>query len=112
MKGPGEVIGRSPSVKFREFNDDAAAAYQNALMWCLTGDLAHANKAKEILNAWASKLQRVTGRDGVLMAGLGPFEMVNAAELLRYSNAGWAEADIRRCEGMFTNAIYPEIKDF
>ena len=71
------------------------------------------NKAKEIINAWASKLQRVTGRDGVLMAGLGPFEMVNAAELLRYSNAGWAEwADIRRCERMFTNAIYPEIKDF
>ena len=46
------------------------------------------------------------------MAGLGTFEMVNAAELLRYSNAGWAEPDIRRCERMFTNAIYPEIKDF
>ena len=71
MKGPGETIGRAPNANFGEFNDDAAAAYQNALMWCLTGDMAHASKAKEILNAWASRLRRVTGRDGVLMAGLG-----------------------------------------
>lgn len=112
MKGPGETIGRAPSANFREFNDDAAASYQNALMWCLTGERANANKAKEIINAWASKLQRVTGRDGVLMAGLGPFEMVNAAELLRYSKAGWPEAEIGQCEQMLTNAIYPEIKDF
>lgn len=112
MKGPGETIGRAPNTNFGEFNDDAAAAYQNALMWCLTGGMAHASKAKEIINAWASKLQRVAGRDGVLMAGLGPFEMVNAAELLRYSNAGWPEAEIRQCERMLTNAIYPEIKDF
>ena len=112
LKGPGETIGRAPNANFGQFNDDAAAAYQNALLWCLTGDMAYANKAKEILNAWASRLRRVTGRDGVLMAGLGPFDMVNAAELLRYSNAGWPEADIRRCEGMFTNAIYPELKDF
>ena len=46
------------------------------------------------------------------MAGLGPFEMVNAAELLRHSHAGWPEADIRQCEAMLTNVIYPEIKDF
>ncbi len=112
MQGPGETIGRNPNSNFGEFNNDAAAAYQNALMWCQTGEMAYANKAREILNAWASQLKRVTGRDGVLMAGLGPFEMVNAAELLRYSNAGWPEAEIHRCEQMFTNAIYPEIKDF
>ena len=59
----GETIGRAPSANFGEFNDDAAASYQNALMWCLTGDRAHAEKAKEIINAWASKLQQATGRD-------------------------------------------------
>ena len=46
------------------------AAYQCAVMWCITGDIAYANKSKEIINAWSSTLKSITGRDAVLMAGL------------------------------------------
>jgi hypothetical protein len=112
MLGPGDEIGRLPSVNHHEYDSDANACYQNALMWCITGERAFAEKAKEILNAWSRTLKRVSGADAVLMAGLGPFKMINAAELLRYTDAGWTEADVAQAERMFKEAIYPTLRDF
>ncbi len=112
LRGPAEEIGRNPNVNFSQFDQDAGAAYQCALMGWITGDAAYTNKAKQIVNAWSSTIKRVTGRDAVLMAGLGPFKMVNAAEILRYTNTGWSEAQIQQCEQMLLGAIYPAIRDF
>ncbi|HET9570678.1 MAG TPA: alginate lyase family protein [Bacteroidales bacterium] len=112
MLGPLPMVGRNPTVGQKEYDSDANAAHQNAIMWCLTGNRAFADKAIEILNAWSSTLKSITGRDAVLMAGLGPFKMVNAAEIIRYTNAGWDEKDIRQTEQNFKEVIYPVIKDF
>jgi hypothetical protein len=112
MQGPMEMVGRNPTVGQGAYDSDANAAHQNAVMWCITGDKAYAEKAIEIVNAWSSTLKSITGRDAVLMAGLGPFKMVNAAEILRYTNAGWADADIKQTEKHFKEIIYPVIKDF
>jgi hypothetical protein len=38
--------------------------------------------------------------------------MVNAAEILRYTGAGWKEADIKYAEKHFKEVVYPVIKDF
>ena len=112
MQGPMEMIGRNPTIGQGAYDADANAAYQNALMWTLTGQQAYADKAIEIVNAWSSKLKVITGRDAVLMAGLGPFKMVNAAEILRYTHSGWSTADIENTEQHFREVIYPVIKDF
>jgi hypothetical protein len=112
LQGPAEEIGRNPGVHQREFDADANASYQCALMWCLTGQRPFADKAKQILNAWSVKLRRVSGADAILMAGIGPFKMVNAAELLRYTDAGWSRAEIEQAEWMFRGVIYPVLKDF
>jgi len=112
MRGPGSPISRNPNINFREFDSDANASYQLTLMWAITGDKSYADKAIEIINTWSASLERVSGRDAVLMAGLGPFKMVNAAEILRYTNSGWSEDAIQQCERMFLNAIYPAVKDF
>ncbi len=112
MRGPAEEIGRNPNVKFREFDSDANASYQLALMWVITGNKAYADKSIDIINSWSKMLKRVSGRDAILMAGLGPFKMVNAAEILRYTDTGWPEEEIRRCEVMFLDVIYPIVKDF
>jgi hypothetical protein len=53
-------------------------------LWGITAARAHAAKATEILNAWSATLRRASWADVVLMAALGPFEMVNPAEILRY----------------------------
>lgn len=112
MRGPRAEIGRNPNVNSNEYDSDANAAYQCAIMWCITGDAAYAAKSKEILNAWSSTLKSVTGRDAVLMAGLGPFKMVNAAEIIRHTGAGWPEVEVRRTERHFRDVIYPVLKDF
>ncbi|MBS1563028.1 MAG: alginate lyase family protein, partial [Bacteroidetes bacterium] len=91
---------------------DANAAHQNAIMWAITGNKRYAEKSIEIINAWSTVLKSITGRDAVLMAGLGPFKMVNAAEIIRYTNAGWKQEDIDRAEKHFREVIYPVIKDY
>ncbi|WP_448700608.1 alginate lyase family protein [Mucilaginibacter sp. AW1-3] len=111
MQGPMEMVGRNPTIGQGAYDADANAAYQNAVMWAVTGDRKFAAKAIEIVNAWSSTLRSVTGRDAVLMAGLGPFKMVNAAEILRYTASGWTEAEAKRAELHFKTVIYPVIRD-
>jgi hypothetical protein len=111
MQGPMISVGRNPTVGQGRYDADANAAYQNAMMWAVTGEQRYAQTAKEIINAWCSSLRSVTGRDAVLMAGLGPFKMVNAAEILRYTNAGWNAGDVKQAEVHFKTVIYPVIKD-
>lgn len=112
MQGPMEMVGRNPTIGQGVYDADANAAYQNALMWALTGQQPYADKAIAIVNSWSSTLKSITGRDAVLMAGLGPFKMVNAAEILRYTHSGWSAADIEKTENHFHEVIYPAIKDF
>ncbi|HMR82855.1 MAG TPA: alginate lyase family protein [Niabella sp.] len=112
MQGPMSMVGRNPTVGQTVYDSDANAAHQNAVMWAITGDKRYADKAIQIVNAWSSTLDTITGRDAVLMAGLGPFKMVNAAELLRYTNAGWSETDIKQTEKHFKEVIYPVISHF
>jgi hypothetical protein len=112
MQGPFEEIGRNPNVHFREFDLDANAAYQNAVMWAISGEPAYAEKAREIVDGWVATLQRVGGADAVLLGSLGPFKLVNAAEILRYTGAGWPEEDARRFERLCREVFYPVLKDF
>ncbi len=112
MQGPAAEIGRNPNVHSAAYDADANAAYHNALRWCLTGDRNAAAKAIAIINAWSATLTTISGRDAVLMAGLGPFKMVNAAELLRYTDAGWSAADSARAAHSFRNVIYPALQNF
>ena len=114
LRGPFAVVTRDPHGcrHLVEFDEDGNAAYQNALMWCLTGNEAHARKAVEILNAWSATLAEINGKDKILGASLGGFKYVNAAELLRHSYRGWHPADIARCEQMLRRVVQPVIADF
>lgn len=112
MRGPFAEVGRNPTIHQNDFDQDANAAYQCALMWAITGDKSSAAKSRQILTAWAATLKTISGADAVLMAGLGPFKMVNAAEILRYTDPDWTEADTLLCETLFRTVVYPVVKDF
>jgi hypothetical protein len=115
LQNTGQITswGRGPTNFQNQAVADSAAAYQNALMWAVTGNRANADKARDILNAWSASLTMVTGADGPLGAGLQAFKFVNAAELLRHSDYdGWADADIARCERSFLDVWYPAVSGY
>ncbi|MEU2280764.1 putative Ig domain-containing protein [Streptomyces sp. NPDC013178] len=115
IQNTGQITswGRGPTNFQNQAVADSAAAYQNALMWCVTGNRAHADKARDILNAWSASLTAITGADGPLGAGLQAFKFVNAAELLRHSDYdGWADTDIARCERSFLDVWYPAVSGY
>ena len=104
------LIGYSKNI--RELEKDVCAAYQNALMWTITGDEAHAKTAVEIINAWSKKLKVFDGTDVELGAGICGFKLVNAAEIMRYTYPEWSKADIKQCQQMFKKVFYPPIQHF
>jgi len=114
LNGPLDVVTRSPlnSSGNGQMVMDGNAAYQNALMWCVTGNEAHAKKAVEILNAWSGALKKMDGRDVQLSAGLNGFKFVNAAELMRHTYPAWSPSDVARCEKMLKDAVCPPIMNF
>ncbi|MGH9604677.1 MAG: alginate lyase family protein [Terracidiphilus sp.] len=107
----GEEIARNPSVNEPAFDDDANAAYQCSLIAAITGDERYSMVARSIVLGWSGSLQRVSGADAVLMAGLGPFKFVSAAEILRaigeLDSSGAAQ-----CAAMLRRTILPTLIDF
>jgi hypothetical protein len=111
-RGPVATIGRNPTVHVDLFDSDCNAAYQCALMWCITGDQAYARLTISILNGWTATLKEITGADAVLCASLGGFKLINAAELIRYSGAGWSEAEAQATADFFRQVFLPVLRNF
>ncbi|KAH8147181.1 uncharacterized protein LAJ45_08659 [Morchella importuna] len=110
MRGPLPYVVRNVTgtqTGKTEFSYDGVAALQNALMYYITGDEAHAIKSTEILTSWANTLQKLNGTDAQLTAGLYGPQFVNAAEIIRAYYSGWASADIDKFKSMVLNVLYP-----
>lgn len=103
-----------------EHLDDARSAYAHALLWAYTGNQANANKAIEIMNAWSGKLTEIKFdqprrpdngtqlyNNGMLQAGWGGSLFARAAEIIRYTGAGWVTSDVTRFESMLRNVYLP-----
>jgi hypothetical protein len=95
--------------------NDFHAAYQNALMWMLTNDEAHARKSLEILTAYADSLEYIPEtNDAPLLAGLEGFKIVYAMELLKhtYFKGEHTGSPLRKIESMFRNIFLPVLENF
>lgn len=106
-------VRNKPDIGSSNMSSDAAAAYAHALQFSLTQKKAHATKAIEILNAWASTLESVSGHDAKLLVGMDGVAFCNAAELIRHTSTEWRrDADQKQFEHMLRQVFYPVIKDF
>lgn len=103
----------NPTMPSRQrAQDDARAAYLNALRWYISGDPAHGQCAVRILNGWSAAItgsDQHPGERGLSGIPIGSFAL--AAEVLR-TYPDWAEADQTRCKRMLVEFLYPLAHDF
>ena len=104
-------------------DQDSTTAYVQALLWYITGNQIYATNAITILNAYGYNFQGWAGfttglacpgaattcSNGPLQAAWDSTKWPRAAEIIRYSNAGWAAADIQAFSNMLTNVYEPQL---
>ena len=101
----------NPDIGCSDEKNDVIAAYTHALIWYHTGDQKHAAKAIQIMNAWSAVLKTHTYDNAQLQAAWCAEIFPRAAEIIRYSNAGWSAADIAQFSNMLKTAYLPLVKD-
>ncbi|NIG55909.1 alginate lyase family protein [Chitinophaga sp. Cy-1792] len=111
---PSAALNRGGSVPqtYTSAMNDAAAAYQCALRWKISGEDQYAAKAVQILNAWAAVCTSIGGStDGALAAGFQGFAFANAAELVR-DYPGWSATDFTKFKTFMREVFYSYSSDF
>ncbi|UZJ59445.1 alginate lyase family protein [Pseudomonas sp. KU26590] len=89
---------------------DAAAAYQLAVRWKISGNVDYANAAIKILDDWSGHLTDVIGTsDRYLASGLYGYELANAAEIMR-TYPGWK--NLPQFQTMMVKVFYQMNHDF
>lgn len=105
VRGGNSAEEPDPDNYSTAFND-AAAAYQLALRWKISGDSQYAQAAINILNAWASTCTKISGDSNTALAGgIYGYQFAVAAELLR-DYEGWAEEDFAAYKQWMLDVFY------
>lgn len=99
----------NPDIGCSAEDEDGTTAYTQALLYWITGNNAYAQNAIRILNAYGHNLVNYTDSNGPLQAGWGASKWARAAEIIRYSNAGWSASDAQTFGTMMNNAMLPNI---
>src|SRR5260370_2890 len=98
----------SPDTGCTADDEAGSVAYVQALLWYITGNQTYANNAIKTLNAY-SHVTSFTNSNGPLQAAWSSSKWPRAAEIIRYSNAGWAPADAMAFGNMMNTAMVPLI---
>jgi len=96
-----------PNIGGEDLSKSGGMAYNYALLWYITNEKKYANKAIEILNEWSPVLWDFDYNDAKLLAAWTGHVLCNAAEILRYTNAGWQQKDIDAFSNMLMTVYYP-----
>lgn len=92
---------------------DAAAAYQKALLWKLTGDNQYAEGSIKILNDWAKICKEITSNDAnhKLAAGCQGYTFANAAEIMQ-TYEGWNATDLSAFKKWMVDVFASKNREF
>ena len=97
VRGDGTGITSDGKEHYQEAMNDAAAAYQMALLWKLTGDNKYAETSVKVMNDWVKGCKGIKSNDAnqMLAAGAQGYTFANAAEIMR-SYEGWTKTDFAK----------------
>jgi Alginate lyase len=103
-----------PNIGCKDSDDDGTAAYLQALLWYITGNRQYASNAIAILNRYGYRLKGYSTQrpysNAPLQAAWDSQKWPRAAEIIRYSHAGWRKADIQQFRSMLNTVILPMIR--
>jgi len=90
---------------------DASAAYLQAVLWWISGDHRYADNSIRIMNTYSHKVTAYTLSNAPLQAAWAAEMWPRAAEIIRYSKAGWKTEDVQAFTNMLTKVTLPLIRD-
>ncbi|GAA4311149.1 right-handed parallel beta-helix repeat-containing protein [Compostibacter hankyongensis] len=99
-----------PNIGGDDLSQSATVAYNCALLWYLTKDRNYAHTAIRILDGWSDTLWDFDYNDAKLLAGWTGHAFCNAAEILRYTDAGWSQKGVDRFTHMLMTVYYPLLR--
>jgi Alginate lyase len=113
----------NPNYGCSTSDDDGTAAYLQALLWYITGNQTYANNAIGIMDYYAKNVVGYGNVGGQNIAGVGNVSSSNtplqsawdsqkwprAAEIIRYSNAGWPDADAKAFGQWMNTIMVPQL---
>jgi hypothetical protein len=99
----------NPNNGCTDEREDALAAYGNALAWYISGDSKYATKAIQYMNAWSPVIKSHTNSNALLQTGWAGASWPRAAEIIRYTYTGWAQADVDRFSTMLRTVYLPKL---
>jgi len=106
MRGP---YGK-PNIGGEDLRIAANMAYNNALLWYITGEKKYASKSIEIINTWTPVLWDFDFNDAKLIAALTGSVWCNAAEILNNTPSGWKAKDVSAFRKMLMTVYYPLLR--
>ncbi|MEP5338303.1 MAG: carbohydrate-binding protein [Algibacter sp.] len=92
------------------FSQQGHAAYVLAIKWVASGDIAYANAAKDILDAWVNTVEDFNVESPTLTLSVSAAHMSNAAEIIAWGfngEAGWSSSSISNAKTWFQDVVYP-----
>lgn len=105
----------NPNIGCKDADNDGTAAYTQALLWYITGNHGYADNAIRILNTYGYRLKGYSRQapfsNAPLQAAWDGQHWPRAAEIIRYTNAGWQPKDVAQFEQMLRQAILPMVRD-
>lgn len=113
VRGDGTDITADGKEHYQEAMNDAAAAYQMALLWKLTGDAKYAENSVKVMNEWAKKCKGITSKDAnqMLAAGAQGYTFANAAEIMQ-GYEGWVDTDLATFKSWMVSVFAAKNKEF
>ncbi|MFF1823339.1 alginate lyase family protein [Kribbella sp. NPDC058245] len=96
-----------PNLGCTNERQDAIAAYTDAVIWYISGDVRYAQKSIALMDAWSATITDHTNSNAPLQTGWAASSWPKAAEIIKHVYGNWPNSG--RFGTMLRNVYVPEI---